>query len=127
MESVATHEQPRWIWVYGPTAEGPYTAAEIRKMIKREEFTPDALYWSDRHNEWRKVRAMMCEGHQERVAELRQAGVKRVEFEDSGTHEDCRICSELADKRFMIYETPDLPPKGCECTPWCRLVVIGVA
>ena len=120
-------EERRWIWVYGPTAEGPYTPAEIRNMIRREEFTPEALYWSEQFKEWRKIRAMMCENHQENLAELRRAGVKRVEFEDSATGEDCRICSELADKRFLIHDAPDLPPKGCECVPWCRLVLIAVA
>ena len=119
-------DELRWIWVYGPDPEGPYTEAQLREKIRRHDITPEMLYWSERLQQWRPIRAMKCEDHSERLAEMRRSGVKRVEFADSGTREDCRICSELADKRFIIYEAPTLPPAGCQCEPWCRSKVIAI-
>ena len=119
-------EELRWIWTFGPNPVGPYSEAELREKIRHHAITPETLYWSERLQQWREIRGMKCEDHEERLAEMRRTGVKRVEFADSGKGDDCRICSELADKRFTILDAPSLPPKGCDCEPWCCAKVIAV-
>ena len=119
-------DELRWIWAFGPDPEGPYSEADLRTMIRRHFITPENLYWSERLQQWRPIRGMHCEDHDERLAEMRRTGVKRVEFADSGHGEDCRVCKELADKRFTILDAPSLPPRGCECEPWCSAKVMAV-
>ncbi len=105
--------------------EGPYTVDEIYSMAVAGETNIHALFWSESKRAWKPLVGLMLDVDPERIDEFIQAGVKQVRVLGSGNR-DCPACSALADKIFSITSPPVLPPQGCRCVPWCRLVLAAV-
>ncbi len=105
--------------------EGPFTVDEIFTMAMAGETNMHSLFWSESKQAWKPLVGLMLDVDPERIDEFIEAGVKRVRVLGSGS-QDCYVCAALADKTFPIGRSPLLPPEGCRCVPWCRLVLAAV-
>jgi len=83
------------------------------------------LFWSESKKAWKPLAGLMLDVDPERIDEFIEAGIKHVRVLGSGNR-DCPACAALADKVFPIAAHPVLPPQGCRCLPWCRLVFAPV-
>jgi len=114
----------RYISRIGHT-EGPFTIDEIYDLILARKMDHNALFWSESKKAWKSMPGIMLDIDPDRLEQFIKEGVKKVRVQSSGP-KDCRACTALADKIFPIDKPPELPPVGCTCVPWCRLVLSPV-
>lgn len=103
-------------------SEGPYTVDEIYTLAVTGQTNLHNLFWSPSKKAWLPLAGLMLDIDPDRLDQFIKDGVKRVQvFGSSSPH--CLACSRLANKTFPIETPPELPPKGCDCIPWCQLVL----
>jgi hypothetical protein len=61
-----------------------------------------------------------------RLDQMASAGIERVKV-SSSNEKECSACSGIAGKVYAITAAPVLPPAGCACVPWCRLVIAATS
>ena len=113
----------RWLWLEGE-AQGPYSVKRMMRMAASGEVGPKTLFWSNAKQQWLPFTGVMFDIEPSRLKEIDAAGIMSVMILGSG-QDDCPACSTLINKVFPIVAVPDLPPPGCQCVPWCRLVAVA--
>ena len=114
----------RWIWQYGQ-AQGPYTVDQLWRMAMLKEINSKTLFWSEKGQIWKTLSGLIFDIEPDRLDQMIKAGITRVQVLVS-REKDCKVCSALPDKIFSIQSPPVLPPEGCRCRPWCKLILIAV-
>lgn len=107
----------------GGMEEGPFNLQKIMRMRMRGELGAETEFWSERDKKWKPIAEIMTEVDAERLRDMREVGILHVAF--AGNDEDCLACQALMNKTFPIDEAPTLPPAGCTCVPWCRLIPVA--
>ena len=120
MKSANQHQDTRWIWL-DEASEGPYSVPALFKMATAGEIGVSTLFWSESKQEWLPLPGLLFDVEPPRLQQMIAAGIERVEV--LGTGSDCEACAALVNKVYPITDAPLLPPTGCLCMPWCRLVL----
>jgi hypothetical protein len=112
--------------------KGPFTVQQLYRMVNRGEIDNQTLFWSERRQHWLRLVRLLDDLYptSENLDQMRQAGIKRVKVIGRGPGwEDrtCDACRKLIDRTFPIDAAPELPPEGCNCTPWCGSLIIALA
>jgi len=121
---MAAPDSRRYISRVGKT-EGPFTIDEIYDMVIARKMDHNAMFWSESKKSWKFLPGLMLDVDPDHLDQFIKDGVKQVRVQGSGP-KDCPACSVLADKIFPVDNPPLLPPVGCQCVPWCRLVFAAV-
>jgi hypothetical protein len=127
---VDTH-QPIYFLLHEETRTGPFSHDEILKIFRRKDhhgYTGDSLYRRAPSDTWRSLRAF---GHfefcdpDERIAQIKQAGIKYLKWLTAGLPSECEICRQLHDTIYSIDKPPVIPPPGCQCELWCLCMLVA--
>lgn len=103
---------------------GDLTLPQLMRAIERAEFDGALEYLSVKTGEWLPVVGILNDYiDHDRLADLREAGVRRVSVIGAG--DDCPVCYALTGRVLEIGDVPSLPPPGCSCIPWCRCTLIA--
>lgn len=106
------------------------TMKEISSRWERGLVTRATPMWSERRREWSTVSEIFEEmypetGMKPRIAQMKSAGIKRVDFLGTNDGRDCPVCLEIQSHSHDIDADLSLPPAGCTCEPWCRCVCVA--
>ena len=112
---------------HGGAQLGALTTDRIHRMARRGEIDHTAEFWSPTLRRWRPLPEFMEDLYPsaERLNQMRQAGVEDVKLLAGVPGEDCSACSAHADKVMPISKAFPLPPPGCACLPWCRMIYVA--
>ena len=108
---------------------GPFTVQQLYRMAKRGEIDNRTFFWSERSKKWLPLPHLLCDMYpdDDKLNQMRDCGIKRVKVIGSGWNDECDSCRNVIDHTFQIDPAPELPPEGCNCTPWCRCIIIALA
>jgi len=97
-----------------------------KRLIERFGNADGFEFWYERKREWLPIAGLIHDfddAPEPRITQMASAGIAYVKI--LGVEgEDCPVCAALTKRTFPIDKAPAIPPKGCKCVPWCRLVVI---
>jgi hypothetical protein len=111
---------------------GEYSIDQLYRMATRKEIDYTAEFLSEKTNAWLPLAGIIDDldttvTADHRIQQMKEAGITRVKILGSGTKEDCPVCRSLCKETYPIDNVPMLPPEGCTCIPWCRLIVVAKA
>lgn len=110
--------------------EGPYSIDKLFRMATRGDFDHTAEFFAEKSNQWLPIAGIIDDldstlTTEERVRQIREAGIKNVEFLPGDAKTDCPSCRAIAKEVYPIDSVPKVPPSDCSCVPWCRLCLIA--
>jgi len=112
-----------WLWK-DQQRTGPFKIQKLYRMAKRGEIDNHTPFWSERRQKWLPLLHLLCDMYpdRDRLDQMRDVGIKRVKVIGSGL-DDCDACRKLTGQLYATENAPQLPPKDCTCTPWCRCTI----
>ena len=109
---------------------GPFTIDALHRQVMKGKFDHTAEFFSELKNQWLPLAGIGNDFDpntttEERLRQMKRAGIKRVELLGSPNKGECGFCKELATKIYPIDEVPTIPPANCSCVPWCFLLPLA--
>ena len=122
-----TMEDRRWIWRSASHKER-FTVPQLYRLVKHREIGNLTPFWSERRRQWLPLIHLLHDifPDSDRLARMRESGIKYVKIIDSGATDDCDACRKLTGRIYSIDATPVLPPPECTCNPWCGCVITAL-
>ncbi len=110
--------------------EGPYSIDKLYRMAMRGDFDHTAVFFSEKQNQWLPIAGIIEDLEttvttHERLKQMKEAGIEKVEFLPGDAKTDCASCRAIAKKIHPIDDVPKVPPDDCKCIPWCRLCMVA--
>jgi hypothetical protein len=109
---------------------GEYTIDALYRDRMRGDIDHTAEFLSVKSNAWLPLAGILDDLDStvttaERLQQMKEAGITKVEFLPSGNKGDCPVCRALAKEAYSVDAVPTIPPENCTCTPWCTLVALA--
>ena len=123
-------DDARWIRKDEERA-GPFTVQQLCRMVERGEIDNRMPFWSERSKKWLPLTHLLCDMYpdDDKLNQRRDCGIKRVKVIGWGPGWDernCEACRKLIGRTYPIDAAPELPPEGCNCTPWCGSLILAL-
>jgi hypothetical protein len=113
--------------------DGPFTLKDILRLFRRMDhgvYSGDSLYRREGMRNWRPLRFFahfeFGDPPETRIAQIREVGIKHIQWLTAGRDDECAACKELNEKIFSIDAAPPMPPVNCRCELYCACLFIAV-
>lgn len=119
-------DDSRKIWLNNHES-GKLSLKRLYAMAMEGQIDHTTHFWSEKKQDWLPLSAILFDlDDKDHLAEFADLGITHTQIIGAGHKDECPACAALVNEFFLVTEAPIIPPKGCSCIPWCRLMYIAM-